>query len=372
MDNDSYRQYRNLDLLSEKLHSRIYNGKELFYVFLDEIQFAISREELKRHDEPVRLYGILNGLLQLGNVDVYVTGSNSKMLSKDILTEFRGRGDLVEIYPLSFKEYYDYIGGERTLAYEEYSRFGGMPLVLAQKNEQYKARYLSSLFDELFFKDIIERNEIELPHILSELTDLLCSAVGSLTNVNKIVNTLSSVQNIQVDNSTIGDYLNYLTESFLFKCSKRYDVKGKKYFEYPSKYYCADVGLRNARLNFRQQEESHIQENIIYNELVSRGYSVDVGVMRAEEKDAEGTRHQNTLEIDFVINSGMKRHYIQSALSMDSPDKANQELRPLLLVKDSFQKIVISKTLMRPWIDDRGVLHLGIYDFLLNPKSMDI
>ena len=370
LDEDVNEQYREPDVLSSYIRSRITN-KKMYYVLLDEIQFAIKKEELRNHDKPIKLYGLLNGLLHLGNVDVYVTGSNSKMLAKDVMTEFRGRGDSIEMHPLSFKEFFSHVGGDRIAAYDDYARYGGMPLVLSQRDDLEKAEYLSGLFDELFFKDILERYEIRLPDVLSELTDDLCSSVGSLTNVSKIVKTLASSRKLSVDDGTIAAYLEYLTESYLFKASRRYDVKGKKYFEYPMKYYCADLGLRNARLNFRQQDESHIQENIIYNELVARGFKVDVGVVPVYEKNENGVSVEKKTEIDFVINRGMKRYYIQSALSMDDMDKARQELRPLLGVKDMFRKIVVSKTTTKPWFDDMGVLHLGIYDFLLDDKSLD-
>ena len=371
LDEDVNEQYRDPDALSAYIRSKITNKMEMFYVMLDEIQFAITKEELRNHDKPIKLYGVLNGLLHMGNVDVYVTGSNSKMLAKDVMTEFRGRGDSVEMHPLSFSEFYSHVGGDRSVAFDDYARYGGMPLVLSQKDDMAKAEYLSGLFEELFFKDIMERYEIRLPNVVSELTDALCSSVGSLTNVSKIVKTLASTRKLSVDEGTIAAYLEYLTESYLFKESRRYDVRGKKYFEYPLKYYCADLGLRNARLNFRQQEESHILENIIYNELVARGFKVDVGVVPIYEKNEKGVSVEKRTEIDFVINKGMKRYYIQSAMSMDDMDKKRQELRPLLGVKDMFRKVVITKTTAKPWIDDMGVLRLGIYDFLLDEKSLD-
>ncbi len=371
LDEDVNEQYRDPDVLSAYIRSKITNKKEMFYVMLDEIQFAITKEELRNHDKPIKLYGVLNGLLHMGNVDVYVTGSNSKMLAKDVMTEFRGRGDSIEMHPLSFSEFYSHVGGDRSVAFDDYARYGGMPLVLSQKDDMAKAEYLSSLFEELFFKDIMERYEIRLPNVVSELTDALCSSVGSLTNVSKIVKTLASTRKLSVDEGTIAAYLEYLTESYLFKESRRYDVRGKKYFEYPLKYYCADLGLRNARLNFRQLDESHILENIIYNELVARGFKVDVGVVPIYEKNEKGVSVEKRTEIDFVINKGMKRYYIQSTLYMDDSEKANQELRPLLGVKDMFRKVVITKTTAKPWIDDMGVLRLGIYDFLLDEKSLD-
>lgn len=370
LDDDTNLAYRNPDELSRYVRSRITDTDKTYYVFIDEVQYAITREELK-NPENIRLYDVLNGLLRLRNVDVYVTGSNSKMLSKDVMTAFRGRGDSVKIYPLTFGEYYDYIGGDRSEAFEEYAMYGGMPLVLTKKTDSDKFTYLQELFDEVYFKDIIERYSIELPDVLSELTDDLCSSVGSLTNASKIAKTLKSKKNISVDTQTISNYLTYLSESFLFACAKRYDVKGKNYFDYPYKYYCADIGLRNVRLNLRQQEEMHIMENIIYNELVSRGYSVDAGVVEVYETGDDGKRHQINCEIDFVVNLGGKRYYIQSALDTNDEKKAKQELRPLLNTKDFFKKIIITKTAMKPWIDGSGIVRLGLYDFLLKEELID-
>lgn len=372
LDDDINEQYRAPQELSTFVRSRIKDTNQTYYVLIDEVQYAISKEELKNRDVPVRLYSVLNGLLRLNNVDVYVTGSNSKMLSRDVLTEFRGRGDVVEIYPLTFKEYYDFIGGDKAEAFEEYALYGGMPLVLSKKTDDEKFKYLSGLFEEVYFKDILERYKIELPNVLSELTSNLCSSVGSLTNATKIANTLGSVKSIKVKSETIADYLDHLTDSFLFKCAKRYDVKGKKYFEYPAKYYCVDIGLRNIRLNLRQQEETHIMENIIYNELIARGYSVDVGVVKIEKPDEQGRRHQQTCEIDFIVNRGINKYYIQSALNLSDENKQRQELRPLLAVKDFFKKIIISKTSMKPWTDEVGIERLGLYDFLLNENSLDL
>lgn len=245
----------------------------------------------------------------------------------------------MEVHPLSFREYYDYAGGDKAEAYEEYALYGGMPLVLFRKTEDDKFKYLSSLFEEVYFKDIMERYQIGFPEVLSELTDDLCSSVGSPTNATKIANTLQTVKGIRVDSGTIASYLTYLSESFLFCQAKRYDVKGKKYFSYPSKYYCSDIGLRNVRLNLRQQEETHIMENIIYNELVCRGYSVDVGVVDLFETGAEGKRKKVSCEIDFVVNKGIKKYYIQSALTLGDARKEQTELRPLFSVRDFFRKI---------------------------------
>lgn len=371
LDDDLNVAYREPAELSEYIRSRVTNQEGMFYIFIDEVQYAISREELKNPEE-IRLYNVLNGLQRLRNVDIYVTGSNSKMLSKDVMTAFRGRGDSVEVHPLSFREYYDYVGGDKAEAYEEYALYGGMPLVLFRKTEDDKFRYLSSLFGEVYFKDIMERYQIELPEVLSELTDDLCSSVGSLTNATKIANTLQTVKGIRVDSGTIASYLTYLSESFLFCQAKRYDVKGKKYFSYPSKFYCSDIGLRNVRLNLRQQEETHIMENIIYNELVYRGYSVDVGVVNIFETGAEGKRKKVSCEIDFVVNKGVKRYYIQSALTLGDARKEQTELRPLFSVRDFFRKIVVTRSGMKPWFDEEGILHLGLYDFLLNPAALDL
>ena len=339
LDDDLYIKYRNPDELSKYIREKIVND-DMYYVLIDEVQYDISKEEL-RNSEDIKLYNVLNGLMRLRNVDIYVTVSNSKMLTKDVLTAFRGRSDEIKMYPLTFKEYYNFVGGDKAEVYEEYALYGGMPLVLNKKTDVEKVNYLKNLFSEVYFKDIIERYSIELPEVLNELTDDLCSSIGSLTNANKIANTLNSIKNTKVSSKTIASYLDYLMESFLFNNAKRYDVKGKKYFEYPSKYYCTDIGLRNARLNFRQQEETHIMENIIYNELISRGYLVDVGVVEIVEETGE-KRVKKQCEIDFVVNKGTKKYYIQSALSVSDPDKLKTEIRPLLNTKDFFKKILIS------------------------------
>ena len=337
LDDDLFVNYRDPDKLSKYIRGKIVNS-DMYYILIDEVQYAITNDELK-NPETIKLYSVLNGLMRLRNVDIYVTGSNSKMLTKDVMTAFRGRGDEVN--------------------------------VLTKNSDAEKVNYLQALFTEVYFKDIAERYDIELPDVLSELTDDLCSSVGSLTNANKISNTLRTVKNIKVSSTTVSNYLNYLIESFLFSNAKRYDIKGKKYFEYPSKYYCTDIGLRNARLNFRQQEETHIMENIIYNELLCREYSVDVGVVEIVETHAgKGTKTQ--CEIDFVVNRGLKKYYIQSALSVSERVKLETELRPLKNTKDFFKKIIITKTSMRPWTDDDGILHLGLYEFLLNENSLEL
>ena len=360
LDDDTLVDYRDPAELSKYIRSKLVNP-DMYYILIDEVQYAIAKDELKA-SETIRLYNVLNGLMRLRNVDIYVTGSNSKMLTKDVLTVFRGRGDEVRVYPISFKEYYSSVGGDKSEAYEEYALYGGMPLVFSKRTDADKMAYL---------KDISERYDIELPDVLEELTDDLCSSIGSLTNASKISNTLKSIKGISVSGTTVSNYLGYLTESFLFSNAKRYDIKGKKYFEYPSKYYCTDVGLRNARLNFRQQEETHIMENIIYNELLCRDYSVDVGVIEISAR-ADGKVSKKQCEIDFIAARGSKKYYIQSALNVSDPGKMDTELRPLKNTKDFFKKIIISKTSMKPWTDDDGILHLGLYEFLLNEGSLDL
>lgn len=369
LEDDENEELRDSKKLAGYIRDRLKNNGDMHYVFIDEVQYVIKKEDLKS-DKPLPLYGVLNGLMKEPNVDVYVTGSNSKLLSKDVMTEFRGRGDEVRIYPLTFKEYYDYVGGDKADAFEDYALYGGLPLVLSKKTQRDKAKYLSDLFNEVYFKDIEERYNIAMPEVMEVLTDDLCSSIGSLTNSLKIANTLKSVRNIDVNSQTISAYLNYLEESFLFNEAKRFDVKGKKYFSYPSKFYCTDMGLRNARLNFRQQEETHIMENIIYNELLARGYSVDVGVVQIAAVGADGKQHQTQCEIDFVVNDGMNKYYIQSALNIDDKNKEKTELRPLLSARDFFKKVVITKTRMKPWVDDNGIFHIGLYDFLLDKDCL--
>lgn len=368
LDNDENEEYRDPKKLSAYIRGKISNNG-LYYVFIDEVQFAISKNDLKS-DKPLPLYSVLNGLLQLSNVDVYVTGSNSKFLSKDVMTEFRGRGDEIRVYPLTFAEYFDFVGGDKADAFEEYALHGGLPLVLSKQAPRDKRKYLSDLFEEIYFKDISERYNLAMPEIMELLTDDLCSSIGSLTNSSKIANTFKTVKKAEVNSQTISTYLGYLEECFLFKQAKRYDVKGKKYFSYPSKYYCTDMGLRNARLNFRQQEETHAMENIIFNELIARGYSVDVGVVDITTT-VNGGRHLTQYEIDFIVNDGMSKYYIQSALNIDNEQKEKAELRPLLATKDFFKKIIITKSRAKPWIDENGIAHIGIYDFLLNKNILN-
>lgn len=364
-------ELRNPKKLAEYLFARIKDPKKQYYVLLDEVQYAISRKELRNPDQPIGLYSVLNSLLRLNNVDVYVTGSNSKLLSRDIATGFRGRGDIIEMHPLRFKEFYQAYGGDVVKQFEVYATYGGLPLVWSKPSDEAKRNYLIHLFEEVYYKDIEERYTIANPTVFNELINLLCSSIGSLTNATKIVNTLKSVGQIKTSNETIERYLSFLTDAFLFKCSKRYDIKGRKYFHSPSKYYCEDIGLRNARLNFRQQEETHIMENIIYNELIARGYAVDVGVVKTTSTIETGKRSQQTFEIDFVVNRPPHRYYIQSALRMDSTEKVKQESRSLHLVDDNFKRVILTKTTQPPWVDETGIYHLGLYDFLLHDELLN-
>ena len=370
LDDDINEEFRNPSRISDYVREYCADKNKKYYVFLDEIQFAISKEELKDKDRPVKLYSVLNGFLHLKNIDVYVTGSNSKLLSKDVLTEFRGRGDVIHVYPLSFSEFYAAAGLDKADAYNEYAMYGGMPYLLQLESDQDKYEYLESLFDEIYFKDIEERYNILLPEVLRNLTSSLCSSVGSLTNASKIARTVTTAKGKAVDSETISLYLEYLQDSFLFSKAARYDVKGKRYFDYPSKYYSTDIGLRNIRLGLRQQEETHILENILYNELLYRGYSVDVGVVEVAEKTEEGKQAKKALEIDFIARKGTEKYYIQSALSMNDPQKQEAELKPLRAVKDSFKKIVISKSYGKSWTDEEGILRINMIDFLLDNDSL--
>lgn len=362
-------KYRDPLVLAEYVRSKVEGQDGKFYLFVDEIQMS---DEVKNPYNPdgkkITFYDALNDLRSLPNLDVYVTGSNSKMLSKDILTEFRGRSDEIQVHPLNFAEYYSAVGGDKEDAFEDYAFYGGMPLVLSRPNDTAKANYLSSLFSEVYIKDIVERKKIEREDILGLLLDLLCSSVGSLTNPKKIADTLRSKTGENIAQNTISAYIAHLEDAFLFSEAKRYDVKGRKYFEYPYKYYCEDIGLRNARIGFRQQEMTHIMENIIYNELIIRGFAVDVGVVFSNERNASGSYSKVAREIDFVATKGGKKVYIQSAFALPDEEKAEQELKPFSLTIDSFPKIVVRKDIRKRWYDDNGVLNVGLVDFLLDEQ----
>lgn len=358
LDNIKNRKLRDPEVLYDAIEERL-KDEEYYYVFLDEIQFVDDFSEL------------VNSLNQLSNVDLYVTGSNSKFLSEDILTEFRGRGDEVRVYPLSFGEFYSAKGGDKNDAWEEYYTFGGMPALFEQKNDEQKSLYLQNLVSKVYLLDIIERRKVMYRDELDSMVDFLCSAIGSLTNPSKISRTLQSAKGKSISDVTAKNYLDYLCDAFLFENAKRYDVKGKKYFATPSKYYVADVGLRNARLNFRQQEENHIMENIIFNELKTRGYFVDVGVVESTVM-MDGKRRQCAFEVDFIASKGNKKYYIQSAYEMPTEEKREQERRSLLRIHDSFKKIIVVKDNIRAKTDDDGIVTVGIINFLLDPNSLDL
>lgn len=333
-------------------------GKQDCYVMLDEVQYMPEFED------------VLNGFLHMDNVDVYVTGSNSKFLSTDIITEFRGRGDEIRVHPLSFAEFYPVHGGEWAQAWNEYYTFGGMPYLLGLRSEQEKVSYLNRLFEETYLRDIIERNRFKGTRDLGELVDVLASSVGSLTNPHKIANTFSTAYGSNMSETTIKRYLTALEEAFMVHRVARYDVRGRKAIGSPYKYYFEDVGLRNARLNFRQQEPTHIMENIVYNELIARGYSVDVGVVEIRRM-TDGERETVRTEIDFVANLGSKRYYVQSAFSLGDDEKRAQEVRSLNGTGDSFKKIVVTRDDVRLSRDANGVVTMSLRDFLLDPNSLD-
>ena len=354
LDREDNIKYHDPKLLNEYILSNI-KDKDVYYVLLDEIQLVQNFEY------------VLNGFLYERNIDVYVTGSNSKFLSSDIITEFRGRGDEIRIFPLSFSEFYNAYEGDKYNARSEYVTYGGMPLIIKQQTDEQKSKYLTSLYELTYKKDIIDRNNIDKEDILDTLINVLSSSVGSLTNPQKIYNTFISNGITDISKNTITSYLNYLLDSFLIEKVKRYDVKGKKYIQTPQKYYFIDIGIRNAKLNFRQQEENHLMENIIYNELLIRGYNVDVGVVEIRE---EGVRKQ--LEVDFVCNQGNKRYYIQSALNLDTSEKTMQESKSLNNIGDNFKKIIVVKDNIKLWRNEDGILIIGIQEFLLNKNSLDL
>ena len=371
LDDDRNREYRNPDKLSAFLYSKIANETDNFYFLLDEVQFAISDKEIKSK-EPIRLYGILNGLLRLKNVDVYITGSNSKFLSSDIATEFRGRGDVVHVNPLSFAEFYSvYKHGDKYDAWDEYSTYGGMPMLLTMETDEEKAEYLNNLFKNTYIKDIIEKNRLRGDVAIDTLIDVLASSIGSLNNPTKIAKTFVS-NGMNVSDKTVSTYIEYLLDSFLIRKTARYDIKGRKYINSPFKYYFSDIGLRNARINFRQQEQTHIMENIIYNELVMRGFNVDVGIIEhvvGTENDKRETKH---LEVDFVCNKGNQRYYIQSAFSIPSAEKMAQEQASLDRIDDSFKKIIITQDRTKLWRNEKGYVIMNLLDFLLKENSLEL
>ena len=353
------RKYRDPDVILEYIDSLIKDNDQ-YYILLDEVQMLDEFEE------------VLNSLLYVQNVDVYVTGSNSKFLSKDIITEFRGRGDEIHIYPLSFKEFMSAYDGDMYQGWAEYVTYGGLPLIASFPTEEQKMQYLTTLFDETYIKDIIERNHIEKIQELNDIINILASSIGSLSNPSKIEATFKSVIRSDISLNTIRKYIEYLKDAFIISEAVRYDVKGRKYIGTPVKYYFEDVGLRNARLGFRQVEETHLMENIIYNELKMRGYSVDIGVVQKRVKSDDGTVPNKQLEIDFVANKGSRRYYIQSAYSIPDDAKIRQEKASLVSVKDSFKKMIIVKEVIKTRHDEEGITIMSIYDFLLRENSLEL
>lgn len=358
-DSFESKKYRDPEVLYPYLMERL-TDDDMYYILLDEVQLLDDFES------------ILNSLGRKKNVDVYVTGSNAKFLSKDIITEFRGRGDEVHMYPLSFSEFMSVYQGDKSEGWKDYVLFGGIPLVLGFETADQKSDFLKSLFEETYISDITGRNNIRNKAELEELLNILSSAIGSLTNPSKLSATFKSVKNKTISKDTIIKYIDYLKDSFLIDSAIRYNIKGKKYINTPSKYYFTDLGLRNARLNFRQVEETHAMENIIFNELKVRGFNVDVGVVVMNEVDKSGKKIRKQLEVDFVCNKGSKRYYIQSAYALPDKTKMEQEQRSLINTGDGFKKIIITKDAVAPLYNDKGVLIMSVYDFLLNSDSLDI
>lgn len=363
-------RYRNPLELTAYVRSIVDGKPEPFYLFVDEIQMSDEvPNPYNAEGKPITFYDALNDLKGLSNLDIYVTGSNSRMLSSDILTEFRGRSDEIRVHPLSFSEYYSAVGGDRQDAFDTYAFFGGMPLVLSRPDDEARMAYLKTLFSEVYIKDIVERKRIAREDVLSDILDLLCSSVGSLTNPTNVANSINSMQKRKgaelIAPNTVKSYMGHLADAFLFSECRRYDVRGRSYFEYPNKYYCEDIGLRNARIGFRQQEMTHIMENILFNELQIRRCSVDVGVVYANEKK-DGKQKRVSREIDFIASKGGRRVYIQSAYAMESDAKVETETKPFSLTGDAFPKIIVRHDVRRRWYDDNGVLNIGVIDFLLD------
>lgn len=359
LDQRKNRIYRDPDVILDYIETLIEDDKQ-YYILLDEVQMLNDFEE------------VLNSLLHISNVDIYVTGSNSKFLSKDVITEFRGRGDEIHVFPLTFKEFMQVYDGDMYRGFADYIVYGGLPLISTMKTETQKVNYLTNLFNETYLKDIIERNHIEKTQELENLINVLASAIGSLTNPPKIQATFKSSIGSTISINTIRQYIEYLEDAFIISKAQRYNIKGRKYIGTPLKYYFEDIGLRNARLGFRQVEETHLMENIIYNELRYRGYSVDVGVVEKREMSENGKQIRKALEIDFVANLGSQRYYIQSALSMPTPEKQIQEKTSLINVADSFKKIIIVKDIVNVKRDENGIVTMSIYDFLLKENSLDL
>ena len=359
LENYRNRALRTPETLLQYIDSRISDDGH-YFILLDEIQTVPHFEE------------VLNSYLKISNVDVYVTGSNSRFLSTDIITEFRGRGDEIHLSPLTFSEYYSAIGGDKSDAWRDYYTFGGLPHILSLKTDERKSQYLSNLYSTVYKRDLIERNAIAKADAFEELLRVVASSVGAPVNPLRLENTFKSVSHTDLSSVTISRYLGFMQEAFLIEKALRYDVKGKRYINTLSKYYFTDLGLRNALIDFRQQEETHLMENVIYNELRTRGFRVDVGLVELRGRGKGDILDRTRLEVDFVANMGSKRYYIQSALSIPDTDKMHRETRSLLTISDSFRKVVIVKDNIKPWHTDDGILVLGLFDFLLNPDSIDL
>lgn len=374
LDDIANAQYRNPIELDKHIRNLVTEKDKVYYVFIDEIQKVeeLQNPYLNTTNAKLTFVDVLLGLMKIKNLDLYVTGSNSKMLSSDILTEFKDRGDEIKVNPLTFKEFSETIN-DKSLAWKEYVMYGGMPLVATKKTHEEKSKYLKDLFAKTYITDVVERHNIKgNKEILEELLNVVSSSIGSLTNPKKLADTFKSIKNYKVTTSTISNYLYYFIDAFLLNKALRFDIKGKKYINTPLKYYFTDVGLRNARLNFRQQEENHIMENIIYNELLVREFDVDVGIVEHNYKDKEGKSKRKQLEVDFVANKGSQRYYIQSALNIDEESKREQETSSLNKINDSFKKIVVIKDDIIPWHDEKGILYIGIQQFLLDETAMDL
>ncbi len=362
-------KYRNPFELNQIVKERITDKSKRYYVFIDEIQFVteVQNPYVDDPDEKLGFIDVVLGWMKIPNADIYVTGSNSKMLSSDILTQFRDRGDEIRINPLSFAEVYENYEGDKRGAWRDYYTYGGMPLVWMTESHEERSLYLRDLFSRTYIKDVLERHQIKNDvEVLEILLNVLASGIGSLTNPSKLSNTFASERHIKIAPDTIDTYIGYFTEAFLLQKAERYDVKGRKYIKTPVKYYYSDVGLRNARLGFRQLEETHLMENVLYNDLIRRGYDVDVGVVEQNIRKNDGKNARKQLEVDFVVNRGGERYYIQSALSINDPDKREQEIASLLHIADSFKKIVVVKDYIKPWRDEHGIQYVGIEDFLLD------
>ena len=365
LDEDDNIKYRNPIILSKYLKKKIEELKNTkVYVFIDEVQLSSPKTD-RSSGVKMSIFDVLNGLRNNPNIDVYVTGSNSKMLSKDILTEFRGRSAQIRVHPFSFKEFYDYRGGDKNKCLDEYLVLGGMPELINKNDETSKKKYLIGLFDETYIKDIVERKHIDREGVLKDVLNYLASQTSTLTNINNIVNTLSSKRNEKINHEMISNYVSYIEDAFLISEAKRYDIKGKSYFDYPSKFYFEDVGLRNARLNFRQLDYGHLMENVIYNELIRRGYLVDVGAVEVRTKDG-----RDYLEIDFIVNNLDQKIYIQSAYRIDSEKKNDSETNSLRLINNSFKKVVMRNDIVNSFYDENGIYHCKVIDFLLNRVNL--